>query len=633
MRIGSRAELRILAGGVCAAALALSGCAQQAPAPDDRPLKVELAGSTRVPAPTQDRMLLWGDTHLHTRNSVDAFGSGNATDIDTAYRFAKGYPVVFPRTQQRVRIDRPLDFLVVSDHAVNLSINSRIQDNDPRLLKLPIGKRLRQLYEASGARALTTSAMGGSNLTPQERKEYADTFHTDEVLHDSWQGQIDAAERYNEPGKFTALIGWEWTSAPALRNLHRVVFTNVGGDVATKFSPFANWMSERPEDLWNFLEQTRDRTGADFIAMPHNANLSDGRMFELTDSDGNPFTADYARKRQAWEPVTEVTQYKGTSETHPELSSTDEFAGYELRNMLLTGVPTEVSAGSYVRGALLRGLAEEQRIGVNPFRYGMGGATDSHTGLVSVDEKNFLGKLAEDYLPKDRLGPDKVPIIFPAAEMSAAGLTGAWADENTRQGVFDAFRRREVYATSGPRMRVRLFAGYGFAAGDEKAADFGTIGYRKGVPMGGQLAPSTGVAPRFVIRAEKDPMNAGLDRVQVIKGWVDSAGKTHEKVFDVVWSGDRRIGANGKLPAVADPVDKVHWRNDWNAGASELATFWSDPEFDPKQRAFYYVRVLQVPTIRHHVYDALALNIDPATLKLPTTIQERAWSSPVWYTP
>jgi len=617
-----------------AASLALAGCsAERAPADPSRALAAAHAEAP-APAPEGDRVLLWGDTHLHTRNSVDAFGSGKgSTDIDTAYRFAKGFPVVFPRTGARVRIDRPLDFLVVADHDVNLGVSSRIQDNDPEILKLPIARRLKQIFDEQGGSGLTAAVMGRGPLTPDERAQFNRELHTPEVLGASWEGQIAAAEKYNEPGVFTALIGWEWTSAPNMRNLHRVVFTNVDGDVARKFLPFANWMSERPEDLWAFFEQTKARTGADFVAMPHNANLSDGKMYALQDSDGNPFTAEYARRRALWEPVTEVTQYKGTSETHPALSATDEFAGFELRNMLLTGVPTEVSGGSYVRSALLRGIAEEQRIGVNPFRLGMIGSTDSHTGLVSVREQEFYGKLAEDYLPRERLGPNKVPIIFPAAEMSASGLAAAWADSNTRQGLFDAFRRREVYGTSGPRISLRLFAGYGFARGDEAARDFGAIGYRKGVPMGGQLAPSTGGAPHFVIRAAKDPLAAGLDRVQVVKGWVDAAGTTHERIYDVAWFGAGRQQADGSLRPVANPVDMKRWRDDWDAGASELTAFWSDPDFDPKQRAFYYVRVLQVPTIRHHVYDALALGIDPTTLGLPTTIQERAWSSPVWYRP
>ncbi len=453
------------------------------------------------------------------------------------------------------------------------------------------------------------------------------------VRQPAWNAEAAAADRYNEPGKFTAFVGWEWTSSPNIRNLHRVVMTDTDGVTARQFLPYNYYQSERPEDLWRFLEQTKARTGVDFLAMPHNSNLSEGLMFALTDSDGKPFTAQYARTRQAWEPVAEIAQYKGTSETDPALSPNDEFAGFELRNALLTGQAIKPMAGSYVRTALMRGLAEEQRIGVNPFKLGIGGATDTHTGFSTVREEAFLGKMGEDVLPSERIGDNLPPVPFHAAEMSAAGLTGAWADHNDRKSIFAAFRRREVYGTSGPRMSVRLFAGYGFARGDENARDFGAMGYRKGVPMGGQLAPSTGAAPQFVIRAAKDPRAAGLDRVQVVKGWVDAAGNTHEKIFDVAWSGNRRIGADGKLPAVANPVDKVHWRNDWNAGASELATFWSDPQFDPKQRAFYYVRVLQVPTIRQHVYDALALGIDPETLRFPTTLQERAWSSPVWYAP
>ena len=614
------------------AGAALASCtAESAQAPPQQQKTAEQAAASQ----DGDRLLLWGDTHLHTRNSVDAYGSGKGSvDIDSAYRFARGLPVIFPRTGAKVQIDRPLDFLVVADHAVGLGLSVRLEQNDPRLVGTQTGQLLKRIFSTQGAQVMTRAIMGfSSEMTPDERRQFERDTQTPEMLGQSWETQVAAAEKYNEPGKFTALIGWEWTSAPNSRNLHRVVFTNAGGTVAREFVPFANWMSDRPEDLWSFFERTKARTGADFVAIPHNANLSDGLMYRPADSDGNPFTADYARRRQAWEPVTEITQYKGTSETHPALSANDEFAGFELRNMLLTGVPTKVSAGSYVRSALLRGLAEEQRLGVNPFRYGVIGSTDSHTGLVSVREQEFYGKLAEDTLPAERLGAGKVKVAFPAAEMSAGGLAAVWADSNTRQGLFDAFRRREVYGTSGPRMRVRLFAGYSFAKGDENTANFGALGYRKGVPMGGQLAPSSGAAPRFVIRATKDPRDAGLDRVQIIKGWVDAQGETHEKIYNVAWSGNRRLAASGLLPPVTNSVDKQHWRNDWNGGASELTTLWTDPDFNPRNRAFYYVRVLQVPTIRQHVYDALALGIDPNTIDLPTTIQERAWTSPIWYAP
>ncbi|MBK6674241.1 MAG: DUF3604 domain-containing protein [Proteobacteria bacterium] len=449
----------------------------------------------------------------------------------------------------------------------------------------------------------------------------------------AWNAQVAAADRYNEPGRFTAMVGWEYTSTPNARNLHRVVMTPADGAQARSFLPYNYYISERPEDLWTFFEQTKARTGIDFLAMPHNSNLSDGLMFALTDSDGKPFTAEYARRRSAWEPVAEISQVKGTSETLPALSPNDEFAGFELRNALLSGQPTEPNAGAYVRTALLRGLAEEQRIGVNPFKLGIQAASDTHTGFVINSEEDFLGKLGEDLLPAERFGPNQPRVNFHAVDMSASGLTGAWSDRNDRRAVFDAFRRKEVFGTSGPRIAVRLFAGYGLAKSDVAEAGFGARGYRKGVPMGGDLAPSTGAAPRFVIRATKDPLAAGLDRIQVVKGWVDDRDQTHEKIYTVAWSGGRKLQADGNLPAVANPVDKVHWRNDWNSGASALEAFWIDPDFNRGQRAFYYVRVLQVPTLRHHVYDAVAIGLDPEKLGVATTIQERAWSSPVWYHP
>ncbi|HEX9805358.1 MAG TPA: DUF3604 domain-containing protein [Alteraurantiacibacter sp.] len=618
------------------AATALSACSETASAPKRADANPELADAQAAPAPEDgDRMLLWGDTHVHSINSIDAFSSGTANaDPESAYRFARGMPVIFPRTGQRVQIDRPLDFMVLADHAVSLGVSSRIAAGDPEILKYPSAQKLLSIFREQGGRALTTATMFGDGLSEEERAQYDAEMQSPEVLRASWANQIAAAERHNIPGEFTALIGWEWTSAPNMRNMHRVVFTNSDGEVAKRFLPFANYMSDRPEDLWAFFEETHARTGADFVAIPHNSNLSDGKMFELTDSDGNPFSAEYAMRRAAWEPVVEVTQYKGTSETHPALSPRDEFADFELRNMLLTGVVTEVSEGSYTRSALKNGLAEEARIGANPFRFGLVGASDSHTGFSSQLENDFLGKMGEDYLPADRVGANKANIIFPAAEMSASGLAGVWADRNDRQALFDAFRRREVYATSGPRMTLRLFAGYGFAPGDETSRDFAAIGYRKGVPMGGLLPMANGgKTPQFAIRAVKDPEAGNLDRIQVVKGWMAADGTLHEKVFDVAWSGNRRIGADGKLPAVGNTVDVASARYSNTIGTAELTALWTDPEFDPAEPAFYYVRVLEIPTPRQHLFDALAMGIDPVTLKQPPTIQERGWSSPVWYRP
>jgi hypothetical protein len=472
------------------------------------------------------------------------------------------------------------------------------------------------------------------SIPEKKRPAYLSELTTPAIRQTSWDQQVAAAERHNVPGTFTALIGWEWSSTPNMRNLHRVVLTDANGTRARKFLPFSYYQSGRPEDLWSFFEETKARTGADFVAIPHNSNLSDGRMFELMDSDGSPFSTAYARRRAVWEPVVEITQYKGTSETHPELSPRDEFADFELRNMLLTGQPTEVSGGSYVRSALLRGMVEERRIAANPFRFGLIGSSDTHAGLSSQREEEFFGKMGEDFLPAERLGPDREDAIFPNAEMSASGLAAVWADHNDRKSIFEAFRRREVYGTSGPRIMLRMFAGHGFSQADLGARDFAAIGYRKGVPMGGMLAPRPGgEPPQLLIRAVKDPAAANLDRVQVVKGWVDAAGRAQEKVFDVAWSDNRRRRTDGSLPPVGNTVNLATARYTNSIGAAELTSLWSDPEFDPAQPAFYYVRVLQIPTPRQHLFDALALGIDPATFGLPPTIQERAWSSPIWYRP
>ena len=621
-------------GTALGAILALSACSMAEGDSAAPAQALEIASATPASAPQDgDRVLLWGDTHVHSTNSVDAFATGlAAADIDTAYRFARGFPVVFPKTGQRVQIDRPLDFMVMADHAENLGIAPRLAGGDPQLLETAIGRRFYDIFTERGGRAYS-SAMMGLDQAEEDRPEYFSELLTPQVRQTSWNQQIAAAERHNVPGTFTAMIGWEWSSTPGMRNLHRVVMTDADGERARQFLPFSYYNSDRPEDLWAFFEETRARTGADFVGMPHNSNLSDGLMFALEDSNGDPFTAAYAATRSTWEPVAEISQYKGTSETHPELSPRDEFADFELRNMLLGGTPTQASEGSYLRTALMRGLAEEQRMGRNPFAYGLIGASDSHTGLSSQEEDAFYGKMAEDFLPRERLGPNATPGIFPNAQMSAGGLAGVWADRNDRQSIFAAFRRREVFGTTGPRISVRLFAGHGFTEADLAAHDFADIGYRRGVPMGGTLLPGRNGAPQLMIRAVRDPDAANLDRVQVVKGWVEADGTMREQVYDVAWSGNRRIGADGRLPAVGSTVDIDHARYTNTIGAAELTALWTDPDFDPERPAFYYVRVLQIPTPRQHVFDAIALGLDPRGIDLPMTIQERAWSSPVWYRP
>jgi hypothetical protein len=576
-----------------------------------------------------ESVLLWGDTHVHTSNSVDAWAYGNTTaDPDTAYRFARGLPVLHPRTGARIRIDRPLDFLVVADHAEMLQLQARMEKGDAAWLSKASAEGLLSL-EAEDPRSVFAEV---TRIVTGGRQDILADFHRPELLMSTWADQVDAAERHNDPGTFTALIGWEWSPGPEGANLHRVIFTTADGDVARQFTPLSYYDTTRPEDLWQWLDETSTSTGADFVAIPHNSNMSDGRMFDMTDSDGRPLTEEYARTRMRWEPVMEITQTKGTSETAPELSPEDVFADFEIRNVLLSGAVTPITGGSYARTGLLRGLEVEQGTGRNPYQFGFIGSTDSHTGLVSVEESNHYGKLAVDSLPVERLNP--TPGGFDPWRTSASGLAGVWASENSRQAIAEAFQRREVYGTTGPRIALRFFGGFAFTDEDLQGDDIGDAGYGKGVPMGSDLSQApAGTAPGFLIEAIMDPRSGGLDRIQMIKGWTDAEGQAHEKIFDVVWSGSRNPDSNGNLPALPSTVnvDTASW--DPAAGSARLSTVWHDPEFDPAQLAFYYARVLEIETPRHQVYDAVAMRMNPDATGWPLTIQERAWSSPIWYNP
>jgi len=618
----------VAALALAAALTACTASSESGPAGAIQDSSGEVTSQAAQIVPNEERAVFFGDTHVHTSSSGDAYEDGQTNaDLDTAYRFARGQAVIHPRTGARIQIERPLDFIVIADHAEMLGVTLRLAQGDPAILATPSGQRLKDLAneDPNGIFAqIIAISLHGAN------QDMLRDFHTPDIIRTSWNTQIDAAERYNEPGKFTAFIGWEWSSTPDSLNLHRVVFSPTDGETARQFLPMSSYDSERPEDLWSFLEQTRARTGADFIAMPHNSNLSDGLMFSDRDSNGQPFTADYARTRMTWESVVEVTQLKGTSETLPALSPTDEFAEFETLRTLFNGEPANPEPGSYVRPTLLAGLAIESRIGINPFRFGMIGSSDSHNGLPEPAEDNFLGKSGHDYLPGERtemsLG------VMSAWRVSASGLAAAWAESNTRQAIFDAFRRREVYGTTGPRITLRVFAGYDFSPADLVARDFAIRGYRGGVPMGGELLRSAANrAPALMIRAVKDPQGANLDRVQVVKGWRDAAGRLHEKIYNVEWSDGRRLRADGTLPPVGDTVDRRRATYSNSIGALELATVWRDPDFDPAQQSFYYVRVLEIPTPRHHLYDAVALGRDVSDLDLPQVIQERAYSSPIWY--
>lgn len=579
----------------------------------------------------QPTELLWGDLHLHTNYSTDAYSTGNkSVTPDMAYRYARGMPILHPTTQRKIRISQPLDFLAVTDHAIGMGLDPLMDRTDELLTSTAGGRELLELRDNAPA---WRGVMGGIPPGPRGEQIRADAY-SDRVRSSVWSEEIAAAEANYVPGEFTTLVAWEWTAmGEGGRNLHRCVITDADMTNGNSFIPLSNADTQRPEDLYAFLRETSERTGVDFIAIPHNSNISGGLMFDTVDSDGRPIDAAYARERAVWEELVEITQTKGTSEVHPELAPTDEFAEFEIRRKLLIGTPTPADAGSYVRNALLRGIAFQDSIGANPYKYGFVGATDNHTGTVTVDETDFLGKLAVDAVTADRYNPEPRP-IFPAWEMSASGLTGVWAEENTREAIFAALKRKEVYATTGTRIALRVFGGFRFAAGDAEAGDIAQIGYARGVPMGSDLTNAPrGEAPKLLIHAVMDPMSGSLDRVQVIKGWVDAAGDSHERIYDVAWSGNRQIGADGKVPAIANTVDVATGLYDNSVGATQLRAVWEDPDFDDEQLAFYYVRVLEIPTPRHSLYDAIALGIDVAETEHAATLQERAYSSPIWYTP
>lgn len=591
--------------------------------------------STPAALAAEPTSVFWGDTHLHTSYSPDAFFFGNATaDPDTAYRYAKGYPVVHPYHKGRIRIGTPLDFLVVSDHAEMMGVPFRLAQGDETLVQTVNGKRIVQMLQAGKGQEVFLEF-----ITRINKNEPYDDLNTEGTRTSVWGDMVAITERHNEPGEFTSFIGWEWTSTPDGKNLHRVVLMPEGGDVATQFTPYSSFDSSKPEDLWRWLEETSSRTGARFLAIPHNSNISGGLMFDEVDSEGRPITAEYARTRMRWEPVVEVTQIKGDSETDPILSPTDEFAAFEPfshaidSESLGSGQAASVDAGDFVRSGLRRGLEIEARVGINPYKFGLIGSTDSHTGMSSSEEDNFHGKTAYDSIPENRFN-SFLGIEGFGADMSASGIAGVWSSENTREALFEAFQRKEVYATTGPRIRVRFFGGWDFDGDDANDHELAQIGYEKGVTMGGDLTRGPeGKAPTFLVYAIKDPVGANLDRIQVVKGWLKADGSSGERVYDVTWSDDRELDDDGNLPPLGNTVDLATGRYTNDIGDAQLSAVWRDPDFDPSLRAFYYVRVIQIPTPRHTTYDAIALRIDPAQTGHPALIQERAYSSPIWYTP
>ncbi|GAA6150736.1 DUF3604 domain-containing protein [Pseudoteredinibacter isoporae] len=593
-----------------------------------------LAGFSTLGVAEGETQLLWGDTHLHTSFSPDAYFLGNrSVDPHGAYRYAQGLPIVNAATGARVRIDRPLDFLLIADHAEMMGVPYRLFRGDPELAGTKTGQRFIKMVKEGRGADVFAEFLGDINA-----KRATPEFNSDRIRHSIWQETTRLADQYYQPGKFTTLVGWEWTSTPGGRNLHRVVMSPLSGKLASGFIPFSALDDETPEGLWGWLDKTSKQYQTDFISIPHNSNISGGLMFDTVDSEGRPLTADYARSRMRWEPVVEATQIKGDSETHPLLSPSDEFADFETYRHLLSATAeglAPVTAGDYIRSALLRGLSFEQSLGVNPYKFALIGSSDAHTGQGAAEEHNFAGKVSIYGKPEsyDRPVSSTNTTTVNGWDFSASGLAAVWAKDNTREEIFAAFKRKEVYATTGTRIALRVYAGWDFDRSDRDAKEIAAVGYRKGIPMGGDLsAAPEGKSPSFLIQAVRDPEGAKLDRVQVVKGYLDESGKAREDVYNVAVSSERQLDKQGKTSKVANTVDIAQASYQNSVGEDEFVLLWSDPDFKAEQRAFYYVRVLEIPTPRHTLMDAVAMGKDHPQ-RLASTIQERAYSSPIWYTP
>jgi hypothetical protein len=586
--------------------------------------------------------VLWGDTHLHTLNSGDAFTGGNRFTPEDAYRIARGAEVV-SMSGVPAKLDRPLDFLVISDHSEGLGLMTEVYNGNPVLVADARLKRWSEMMRAGGEQArAATSEVIGAQSTGTLPEPITNPKVAGPLMMSAWKRAVTIADQYYEPGKFTTIVGFEWTPLPGGDNLHRNVLLRDGAGKADQMFPFTSWQSEDPEQLWAWMKTYEQKTGGRALAIPHNGNLSNGRMFAATTFSGAPLSREYAETRRRFEPLQEIVQIKGASESHPRLSTNDEFIGYGIEgwdtgNLTLSAPLTDaMMPTSYVRAGLMRGLEHEGKLGVNPFKFGVIGSTDVHNSLPLVREDNFFGKFvaqeprADRWSAKSSLGGEKYRLSW---QYLAAGFAAVWATENTREAVFDAMMRRETYATSGPRMTVRFFGGFDFTAADAEPQRMVDAGYTRGVPMGGDLrAAPQGKAPTFLVAALKDPMGANLDRIQIVKGWVDGTGVAQEKIYDVAWSGGRKTGPDGKVPAVGDTVDVATASYSNSIGAAELSAVWKDPGFQAGQRAFYYVRVLEIPTPRWTAYDQARFGVKMGP-EVTMKVQERAWTSAIWYTP
>ena len=584
----------------------------------------------------------FGDTHLHTSFSFDAGAAGARIGPRDAYRFARGEEVT-SSTGQPAKLSRPLDFLVVADHSDNMGWFPDLLAGKPELLASPTGRKWYDWIQSGrgGEAAVEIVSSFSQGKFPNELTYSPGS----RPFRNAWQETIAAAEAYNEPGRFTAFIGYEWTATVDGNNLHRNVIFRDNADKASQVEPFTASPplgSGNPVELWKWMDTYEKKTGGSVLAIAHNGNMSNGTMFPVVEAFGKKIDREYAEQRAKWERLYETTQTKGDSEAHPALSPTDEFANFERwdRGNLDYSAPKKPNMLEFehARSALKNGLKMEQELTINPYKFGLVGSSDAHTALAAVEEDNFFGKVSTGEPNPHRLAAtfftnDKTGIKIMEWQVSSSGYAAVWANENTRTSIWDAMQRRETYATTGTRMVVRLFGGWDFVSSDATERLPAAVGYSKGVPMGGDLrtAPQ-GKSPTFLVAALKDSMGANLDRYQIVKGWLTKDGKLEEKVYDVVWSGNRKPSADGKVPTVGSTVDVANATYTNTIGAPELVAVWQDPQFDPAQRAFYYGRVIEIPTPRWTAYDAKRFGVKP----LPgtqMTITERAYTSPIWYTP
>jgi hypothetical protein len=628
--------------GLMAVGLALPAFAQQPPTgtdvhPGEGSIKL-LQNKPYSPHVNQSfpNRVFFGDLHHHTSFSFDSGLIGNTLGPDQAYRFARGEQVVSAGGQP-VKLVRPLDFLAVTDHAEYLGLADLLATSDPELLANEYGRKwhgqMKTSLEEGGKAAWEVFNSIG-------RRE--DLLKNEKLKRTVWERMAEAADRSNQPGIFTAFVGYEWTSAPGGSNLHRVVIFRDDAVRASQVVPFSAFDSPDPEDLWKYLAAYEAKTGGEVLAIPHNGNISNGLMFDEQTFTGKELTRAYAEARSRWEPLIEVTQTKGDGETHPFLSPNDEFSNFErwdFGNFLAVPKENKMLQHEYARSALKLGLELETKLGINPYKFGMIGSTDSHASLAATAEDNFWGKVPDDEPSPHRAAAVHLKnkdgkALWSGWMTQAAGLAAVWARENTRAALFDALKRKEVYATTGGRMTVRVFGGWDFTADDVERSDFAAQGYLRGVPMGGDLTKApAGKSPTFLVRAMRDVDGANLDRIQMIKGWLGKDGNTSERIYDVAVSDGRTIGPDGRCKTpVGNTVDvpNATWKN--TIGDAVLLGYWRDPEFDASQRAFYYVRVIEIPSPRWTAYDAKRLGVKmPA--EAPMTVTDRAYTSPIWYTP